>query len=231
MQQRNTYADKKKVGTTLTHRPERALVALVMPYMPLWLKTYHLTLATIPMSLLIIAFSYLGRGNIHWLWIVSLLIATQWLTDLFDGAVGRAHNEGFVRWGFYMDHLLDYIFLTSILIGYMLLLPDQSIILYFFILALAGSFMVSSFLSFATTGAFKISFLRIGPTEIRMIFILINTLIIIFGKTYLAGTMPYVLVFLLIGLCILVYRTQQDIWRIDMKLKKTKKQNNIREVV
>jgi len=215
MQQVQFNGDKK-VGTSLLHRPEQRFIAFALPYVPKWIHTYHLTLATIPTSIGIILCSYLAHFHIAWLWVVSALIALQWLTDALDGAVGRARNEGLVRWGYYMDHFLDYIFLASILIGYMLLLPDHFKYMYFFILAILSAFMVNSYLAFAATNQFRVSYMRIGPTEVRIVFILINLLLFFLGKTYIAGTLPWLLGASFVGLCAVIYRTQKHIWELDM---------------
>jgi len=213
------FAGDKKEGKWLLAKAEDKLKAWLVPKVPLSIETYHLTLTTVVWSLLIIVFSFLAIYNIHWLWMVSLMIFLQYITDLLDGAVGRSRNTGLVKWGYYMDHFLDYMFLCSILIGYALLLPDQYKYILFFVLALFGAFMVNSFLSFTATNQFKISYLGIGPTEIRLLFIMVNTLIIFFGKTYLAKCLPYLLVLSTFGLFITVYRTQKIIWDIDMKNK------------
>lgn len=215
----DSFNGDKKVGQSLFHKPEKRFVAAMVPKVPVWLRSHHLTLATIPISALIVLFSYFAHWHIYWLWAVSALIALQWLTDSLDGAVGRARNEGLVRWGYYMDHFLDYIFLASILIGYMLLLPDPDKYMYFFILAMLSAFMVNSYLSFAATNEFRISYLGIGPTEVRLVFILINILLIFLRKTYIAGSLPLVLAAAFLGLCVVIYRTQKYIWDIDMKNK------------
>jgi phosphatidylglycerophosphate synthase len=150
------------------------------------------------------------------------MIFFQYITDLFDGAVGRYRNTGLVRWGYYMDHLLDYLFLCSVLIGYSFILPDRFKYLLFFILAIFGAFMVNSYLAFAVTNKFKIAYLKIGPTEIRILFIVINTLLIIFGKTYMGEVLPFILFLSLAGLCFVVYKTQKYIWKLDMANKKSK---------
>lgn len=210
----------KKVGTWLSAKWEKKLVEKFTSKIPKSIETYHLTMSTILWSLCIIIFGYLAKHvNIHFLWGTSLMIICQYFTDLFDGAVGRLRNTGLVRWGYYMDHLLDYIFLCSILIGYSFLFNDKFNTL-FFILAIFGAYMVNSYLSFASTDEFKISYLRIGPTEIRVLFIIINTLLIIFHKTYLIGLLPGVMIFSLLGLCRVVYDTQKEIWDLDMKNKK-----------
>jgi phosphatidylglycerophosphate synthase len=220
------FKGNKKVGFSLTGQWERHLIDQIVPRVPHWIHSYHLTLATLPISILIIAFSYLAQRSIHWLWLVSILIILQWLTDSLDGSIGRLRKEGLIRWGYYMDHFLDYIFLASLLIGYTLLLPLHFVHLNLFVLVILSAFMINSFLGFSATNEFKVSYLGIGPTEIRIVFIIINTLLILFGKTYLADFMPYVLGATFLGLCIIVYRTQKYVWHMDMTNKTTPQKNN-----
>ncbi len=215
MQTFEPFGGDKKVGQSIFGPLEQRLIQRCVPAVPSFIRSHHLTLASIPISMLIIGCSYLSKTNIHWLWAVSVLIALQWMTDSLDGAVGRARNEGLIRWGYYMDHLLDYFFLAAILIGYMLLLPVGFRTLHFFVLAIFGAFMVNSYLAFATTNQFRISYLGIGPTEIRLVFILTNTLLIFFGKTHLVGALPYVLAVSFFGLIVVIYRTQKELWEVD----------------
>lgn len=212
------FAGDKKVGRSWLHKPEKKAIKWLIKYVPKKIETYHLTLATIPISILIIIFSFLATHEIYWLWAVSFLIGFQWLTDALDGAVGRMRNTGLIKWGYYMDHLLDYFFLASIIIGYLFIIPGQ-IFIKFFVFAIFVGFMVNSYLSFATTNKFKVSYLGFGPTEARILFIIINTLIALFGKTYLFGILPYVLIFSFISLCVVIYKEQKEIWDLDMRNK------------
>ena len=189
----------------------------VLPRIPAWLETYHLTLLTLVWCALIVVFSYLASRRIEWLWCVSLMIACQYVTDFFDGKVGKYRNTGLVKWGFYMDHLLDYVFLCSVVGGYAFLLPERSRMHLLFIMATFGGFMVNSFLAFATTEKFRISHLRLGPTEFRIALIAINTALITFGTRPMVKALPYVAAGSLVMLCLLVYRTQKVIWRRDME--------------
>jgi phosphatidylglycerophosphate synthase len=217
------FAGDKKKGRSILGRVEIKLRDWMVPLVPKSVETYHLTYTTIVWSLLIILFGFLANiYSIHWLWAISLMIVLQYVTDLLDGQIGRVRKTGLIKWGYYMDHFLDYMFLCSILIAYSILLPDEFKYLLFFILAIFGGFMINAFLGFAVTNEFKISYLGIGPTEVRLIFILINTAIIIFGKTYMAPALPFILAFAVFGLCLTVYRTQKYIWKMDMKIKKGK---------
>lgn len=210
------FAGDKKVDRSLLGSAEGALRDWVVPRIPKGIETYHLTLLTIPFSALVVLFSYLARHDIQWLWGVSALILLQYLSDLFDGALGRYRKTGLVKWGYYMDHFLDYTFLCAILIGYSFIVPAHFKFLQFFILAVCGGFMVNAYLDFAATNEFRISHLGIGPTEVRLIFIIINTLLIFFGKTYLAGALPYALIIATLGLWYVVFKTQKRLWEMDM---------------
>ncbi len=209
------FAGDKKVDSSILTKPERKFIDWMVPKIPIWIRTYHLTLMTIPICIFIILFSFLAKDNIAWLWFVSFMIFMQWLTDSLDGSLGKYQNEGLIRWGYYMDHFLDYVFLCSILIGYSLILPDNLKYLQFFVLVIFGAFMVNSYLAFAASDKFRITFMGIGPTEIRIVFILINSMIILFGKTYIGAALPYVLILSTISLIIITYKAQKEIWGMD----------------
>ncbi len=215
-----TFQGDKKFGQSLLAGPENRLRAWLLPKVPPWIETYHLTLTTVLWSLLVLLCGFLARYSIHWLHGVSLAIALQYLTDLMDGAVGRHRDTGLVKWGFYMDHFLDYIFLLSILIAYAFLIPHAFKGMLFYVMAFFGAFMVNSFLSFAATNRFKISYGGVGPTEVRLIFMLINGLIVFFGRAALLKTLPYAMGLALFGLFVTVYRTQKALWQEDLRLKR-----------
>ena len=214
------FSGDEKFGVSVLSKIEEKFIEKCTPYVPRFIETYHLTYLTIAWSLGVILFGFLARLNINWLWGISFFIFLQWLTDILDGAVGRFRKTGLVRWGYYMDHFLDYIFLSSMLIGYSFIISDQLKYLFFFIFMILVGFMVNSYLYFATTNKFKISYFGIGPTEIRLVFIIFNTFIIFLGRTYMGWSLPYLLIASLLSLMVIIYRTQNQIWQIDMEEKK-----------
>lgn len=216
------FKGRKAKRTSLLGTLEIKLVDRQAKLVPKFLETYHLTYLTIHWSLLIIFFSFLARNNINWLWLVSLMILFQYITDLFDGAIGRHRNTGLIKWGYHMDHFLDFVFLSSIMIGYAIITPDNYRYLIYYILVIFIGFMVNYFLAASVTNEFRNEYLRIGPSEVRILFIIINILIIIFGTEYIGLTLPYIFTISLLSLIIVVYKTQKQIWRIDMKRKSNK---------
>ncbi|HLO00776.1 MAG TPA: CDP-alcohol phosphatidyltransferase family protein [Pyrinomonadaceae bacterium] len=211
------FAGAHKTNTSFLAPLERRLAPIVIPRIPLWLETHHLTMLTLLWSLLILLFSALAAHNIQWLWMVSLMIFFQWVTDHYDGKIGKHRNTGLVRWGYYMDHLLDYFFLCSVLIGYALILPERSRIQLLLMLALFAAYDFSTFLAFAATEKLKISYLKFGPTEFRLALIIINGLLASFGTRYMISGLKWVNAGAAVGLVFLIYGTQKKIWRLDMK--------------
>jgi phosphatidylglycerophosphate synthase len=216
--------DKKLPMRTLLAKYERKLIDSNVHRFPKWIEGYHLTLMTIPLSVGLIVFGYLARGNYNWLWLSSLMLVLQWFTDCFDGALGRFRDTGIPKWGFFMDHFLDFVFMCSIFIGYSFLLEGLSERIVYLLIPVFGSFMVSSYLSFGATSEFKITYLWAGPTEIRIWFIVLNCLIIKFGTGFIEKVLIYILIGSVVFLCIVVYRTQKYIWNIDMQDKKERTQ-------
>ena len=215
--QTQEFAGANKTNTSFLSPLERRFSPLVLPRIPKWLQTYHLTMLTLAWSILIVAFSYLAANNIRWLWGVSVMIFLQYLTDHFDGKLGKYRNTGLVRWGYYMDHFLDYVFLCSVIIGYAFILPEKSRYQVLILLAVFGAFAVSAFLAYSATDRLTISHLKLGPTEFRLALIVINTLLIFFGTKYMISGLKYVNAGALLALFFVVYKTQQNIWSRDMQ--------------
>src|ERR1700730_529866 len=210
------FAGAQKINTSFLSPLERRLAPIVIPRIPKWLETYHLTMLTLVWSLMILVFSFLAAKNIRWLWMVSLMILLQWVTDHYDGKVGKYRNTGLVRWGYYMDHLLDYVFLCSVIIGYAFILPEHSRFQLLLTLALFAAYDLSTFLAFAATDKLKISYLKFGPTEFRLALIIINGLLVSFGTKQMISGLKWVNAGAAVGLWFLVYGTQKRIWKLDM---------------
>jgi phosphatidylglycerophosphate synthase len=217
MTEKPEFPGAHKTNNSFLSPLERRLAPVVLPRIPRWLETHHLTMLTLVWSLMILVFSFLAAKNIRWLWMVSLMIALQWVTDHYDGKVGKYRNTGLVRWGFYMDHLLDYFFLCSVLIGYSFILPERSRFQLLLMLALFAAYDFSTFLAFTALDELKISHLKFGPTEFRLALIIINAQLISFGTRYMISGLKWVNAGAAIGLCFLVYGTQKRIWERDMK--------------
>ena len=225
MKEQQTFGGATKAGESILGPWEKRFVSRWVGSVPKWLETYHLTLLTIPWTTLVITSAVQVRdtGEISWFWGVSVAIVLQYLTDLFDGAVGRARDTGLVKWGFYMDHFLDYLFQCGLIVAYALIAQsEQNLYWWFFgILALTSGYMVNSFLRFAATNEFEIYFFGIGPTEIRIYFLALNAVIIILdpSREWFSVGVPTYACLLGFGLVVLTWKSHAKLWAIDMKAK------------
>lgn len=216
MENNKFQGDKKVPMKSLLAKLEKKLIDSTVGLFPKWIEGYHLTLMTILWSLGLILFGFLAKNNYNWLWLSSLMIFMQWFTDCYDGALGRHRDTGIPKWGFYMDHLLDFVFMSAMFISYSFLFDGLSKMLIYFSVPAFGCFMVSSFLAFGVTGEFKITYLRTGPTEIRLFFIILNALIVKFGVGFIDAVGLYVFIAFIAMLVVVIFRTQKYIWAIDM---------------
>jgi len=213
------FGGATKVGRSILSGPENRFKQWAVPKIPKWIETYHLTLMTLVWSGMNVWLGFQAEKNLSVLWFVSLMIIFQYLSDLFDGELGRQRKTGLIKWGFYMDHFLDYLFLCSLVfVGYKIA-PSGLGSWYFALIVVLGAFMVNSFLSFAATNQFEIYFYGIGPTETRLVFILINTYIIFYGTEFFFFLVPLVVGVCLFGLMINTYQIQKKLWALDMNQK------------
>ncbi len=213
------HGDKKLPMNSILGSLEKQLIASTVRLFPRWIEGYHLTLMTLLWSVGLIGFGYLAQFNRHWLWLSSLMIFLQWFTDSYDGSLGRLRDTGIPKWGYYMDHLLDHGFLCAVFIGYSFLLNDGAARLLYALVLIFTGFMVSSYLAFAATNEFKITYFGFGPTEMRIAFILLNLALILFGPRFLEAALPYLIPLSVLVLGVIVFRTQKYIWNIDMQEK------------
>jgi len=212
------FGGAAKVGKSILHGPECRLREAFVDRIPKWCETYHLTMLTLPWAVVVVLAGWLAKaqGNRNWLWLVSLMIVLQYLTDLFDGAIGRKRNTGLVKWGFFMDHFLDFVFQCSLMTAYYLVAPDGYGFWFMLLIGLTGGHMVHSFLCFAATNEFQIYFYGFGPTEARIGFIAINTFIIYTWPQFYEWALPVLTVLTAAALAVLVFRTHRRLWALDM---------------
>ncbi len=211
------FAGDKKVGESILSKVENKFKFWAVPKIPKYIETYHLTLTTIIWSAINFWVAFYAKENLNLLWVVSASILLQYITDLFDGELGRQRNTGLIKWGFYMDHFLDFIFLGSLVFAGYMISPTGLEMWLVLLLIILVAYMASSFLSFAATNKFEIYHYGLGPTETRVGFILINAYIVFFGTGYFYILLPIAVAVTSLGLIITVYKAHKQLWKIDME--------------
>jgi len=214
------FAGKTTITTNYLHKYEMKVFNWLTPRIPKWLTTKRLTLMSLLWSGLVILFYWLASKDANWIWLTSLILFLHWITDGIDGNVGRYRNEGFVKWGFYMDHLLDYVFMCCVIVGMGLLAPGISYTI--MIMALIGLFFVHSFLGFAATNKFRNTFLRVGATELRILVIGLNALFYFVKLKYISWGGPTIIGGFSIFLIYIIIKQQKELHNLDMEAKNKK---------
>jgi archaetidylinositol phosphate synthase len=130
---------------------------------------------------LVAAIGYgLSNYNLIFLWLASLGFVLNWFGDSLDGTLARYRRVERPLYGYYIDHTTDAICQMIIILG-MGLSPYVS----FNIACLALiAYLLLSVLVYLRTyvaGEFKISYGGLGPTESRVIAVLLNTAMYFFG--------------------------------------------------
>ncbi|HKV40937.1 MAG TPA: hypothetical protein VJX67_17150 [Blastocatellia bacterium] len=122
--------------------------------------------------------------------LVNLCIALNWFGDSLDGTLARTRNRLRPRYGFYVDHITD-TFGAIFLIGglaYSGLASERvawGMLIGFLLLS------VNTYLATYTTGAFRLSFWKFSPTELRILLMMGNSYafqhprVHVFGVEYL----------------------------------------------
>jgi archaetidylinositol phosphate synthase len=157
-----------RVNTGVLAAREKQALIWIAHRLPRWVNSDHLTL------LALVAMA--GAGAAFWaarswppaLVLVVVSLAVNWFGDSLDGTLARVRNHERPRYGFYVDHVLD-IAGASLLFGGMSLSGFMSPVVGMLVLAVYLLVSAEVFLATAVHGKFRMSFLSVGPTELRII--------------------------------------------------------------
>ena len=100
--------------------------------------------------------------------LVVVALAVNWFGDSLDGTLARVRKQQRPRYGYYIDHVLDILGTACLFAGLMLgghITPVVAMVL----VAAYFAVMAEVFLATAARGQFRMSFLGVGPTELRLV--------------------------------------------------------------
>src|SRR3989441_4031341 len=127
--------------------------------------------------------------NPAWLWVASAMLVLNWLGDSLDGTLARVRGTQRPKYGYYLDHVVD-AFSTAVIGLGIGLSPyvDLGLALGLVVVYLALS--INVYLESSVFGVFKISYGRIGPTEVRLLLVLLNTMLAVAALLAVKGPLP-----------------------------------------
>ena len=166
--------DPERELTFLLAGPERRLLRAIARRLPRAISSDHLTaLGVLGATAAGIAYA-LSAAHAAWLLAASAALVINWLGDSLDGTLARVRHTERPRYGYYLDHIVDAYSTAAIGIG-LGLSPYCSLGIALGLVVVYLALSINVYLESVVFGAFRLGYGRLGPTEVRLILIVVNT--------------------------------------------------------
>jgi phosphatidylglycerophosphate synthase len=180
--ERPTFRDAARVLTSVLSPLEKRCLIWLAHRMPARINSDHLTALAL-LAMVVAGLSYWWASINPWagLLAVNVCLAINWFGDSLDGTVARVRQHQRPRYGFYVDHIVDafgILFLVAgmSVSGYMSPYVGLGLLVAYFLLS------IEIYLATYALGTFRISYFKLGPTELRII-LAIGNLVLLFHPT------------------------------------------------
>jgi archaetidylinositol phosphate synthase len=164
----STPARETRIHGSLLAAAEKRLLIRMAGTMPAAVNSDHLTVLG---AAAMLAAGVCYAAAPHWTpapVLAVVCLAVNWFGDSLDGTLARVRHHERPRYGFYVDHVLDAIGILFIVAGlfaagFASLLPAAGF--------LAAYYLLNIEIALAThaLGTFRISYWKLGPTELRLL--------------------------------------------------------------
>jgi phosphatidylglycerophosphate synthase len=170
----STTAEAPRELGFLLARPERRVLRWIAARLPARVMPDHLTALGVVAAIGIAVAYALSAEAGGWLWAASGLLVAHWLGDSLDGTLARVRGIERPRYGYYLDHLVDAVATACIGIGlglsaHMLLITGAIVVVAYLMLS------INTYLETQALGSFNLGYALVGPTEIRLLLVALNT--------------------------------------------------------
>src|SRR5687768_13940312 len=163
-----TPTRETRVHGSLLANAEKRLLIRMAGAMPGWINSDHLTaLGAIAMLAAGVCYAVAPAWPPA-LGLAVLCLAINWFGDSLDGTLARVRHHERPRYGFYVDHVLDAVGILFLILGLMAggflsLGPGAAFLLAYYLLNIEIA------LATHALGTFRISYWKMGPTELRIL--------------------------------------------------------------
>lgn len=166
-----------RIQTSLLNGIEKKVLVWLAERQPNWMTSDILTVIGSLGAIIIAAgFILAGTKDIHFLWLSSLGFVINWYGDSLDGTLARVRNRQRPVYGYYLDHTVDAINEVIMFVGAGLSgLVHFEIAMAILVLYLMLTINVS--VNAHLKKEFCLTYAKMGPTEFRIIMIIVNTVL------------------------------------------------------
>ena len=164
-----------RVNDTFLAPLERPALQWLCRHMPARMTPDILTVIGIIGGIVMAAAYWLCNVNKNFLWIVDLGLVINWYGDSLDGSLARYRRIERFKYGYFVDHTVDITTQTIVFLG---LGVSPFVHFNYALLALVGYLHLGilTYIDTAVSGVYKISYGRIGPTEVRVFLVGLNAI-------------------------------------------------------
>jgi phosphatidylglycerophosphate synthase len=148
---------------------EKRLLIWIAERLPRWINSDHLSaLGLAAMAGAGVSFVIAGADPVAGASLVVLCLLLNWFGDSLDGTVARVRDQQRPRYGYYVDHVIDLagtglLFTGLALSGFMSPMIATLVVAAFFLVS------AETYLATHVRGVFKMAFMGVGPTELRVL--------------------------------------------------------------
>lgn len=174
-------SEQTRVLHTLTDPVERPTLRWLAERAPAWATPDLLTVVGVGGAALVFAGYALARFDPAFLVLASAGLAVNWLGDSLDGTLARVRHIERPKYGFYLDHTADVIAEALVFLG---LGASPFVHMQVAMAAYIGylGMSVLVYVRACVDGVFRLSYARIGPTELRIVLLAVNAWVLAFGS-------------------------------------------------
>ena len=170
-------ADAARIQTSVLNALEKKVLVWLAERQPKWMTSDILTFVG-TFGAIVIATGYiLAARDISWLWLSSLGFVINWYGDSLDGTLARVRRQQRPIYGYYLDHTVDAFNEVLMFVG-VGLSGLMHLELALFILVVYFMMTINVSINAHLKKEFRLTYAKMGPTEFRIIMIIINTLFI-----------------------------------------------------
>ena len=178
-----------RIQTSVLNSLEHKALIWLAARQPKWVNSDMLT-AVGTFGAFLIGLGYaLTKYNVNFIWLSTFGLLVNWYGDSLDGNLARYRHKQRPVYGYYIDHTMDVINESMMFFGAgMAPFFDMRLTLSAFVLYLLMTLNVS--INAHLKNEFKLTYLKLGPTEFRLIIAIANTIMICFGDRILTSPVP-----------------------------------------
>ncbi len=164
-----------RVQNSLLNPIEKKFLISISKHLPEKVTSDYLTLFGLFGSLTAALGYFLTNYSRAYLWLASLGFVINWFGDSLDGTLARVRHKQRPIYGYFIDHNTDAITAMLIAIGAGLS-PFISFYVAMFVVSAYFMLAIFTYINAYLNDEFVITYSAFGPTELRLIIIILNTI-------------------------------------------------------